>query len=219
MSNKTIGRRILRCALWSLCTVAAILSVWLLTVTLCRPNDRNPDTSRWQSGYIFFSVGDSWKSVAVRSLTSFRDFNLRDSTPSHCGIVLRMSDGIRLIHESTSAGHIVSETPDDYFRINGSHCIYALPANASIDTMRLRQETERLLNIRKPFDYDFDHNDSTAFYCSEMAVYLLEKTGMPSVSILRESEFIYPDDIKKYISTGKSQFSGKRYLSIPAERP
>lgn len=66
-------------------------------------------------GLYIFSVGDSWKSYAVRGLTRAKGEALTDSTPSHCGMVVM--DGLRplLVHESTSEGHIVAESPREYF--------------------------------------------------------------------------------------------------------
>lgn len=87
-----------------------------------------PDTTMFRTGDIFFSVGDSWESVAVRALSGSTSFEVADSTPSHCGMVIRFADGVKLAHASTVAKKIVLETPEEYLRNNGSYCIYARKA-------------------------------------------------------------------------------------------
>ncbi len=186
--------------------VLLIIGIWILTVFIRRPRYLEPDTADWQTGQIFFSVGDSWKSVAVRSFTGARDFSFTDSTPSHCGIVLREPDGLRLVHESTSARHIVAESPKEYLEKNGSYCLYTLPAPCPLDTNRLRRDIYKLQQENTPFDFNFDHNDSTSLYCSELVVTLLEKNGCMKISSLRSNNYIYPQDLlNKCLELDKSE--------------
>ena len=95
-----------RIALATAATITAAIAAAVIYVVCTTPRHSEPDTRGWQTGYIFFSVGDSWKSYAVRGLTRARGEALTDSTPSHCGMVVM--DGLRplLVHESTSEGHI-----------------------------------------------------------------------------------------------------------------
>lgn len=184
--------------LWILTPLAIlilIVGIWILTVFIRRPKYIEPDTANWHTGQIFFSVGDSWKSVAVRSFTGARDLTLSDSTPSHCGIILCEPEGIRLVHESTSAGHIVAESPKEYLEKNGSYCLYTHPAPCQLDTNALRHDIYELQRVKKPFDFNFDHNDSTALYCSELVITLLEKNGCNTLSPLRTNHYIYPQDL------------------------
>lgn len=96
--------------------IVFLLLLWIGVVIVRTPIYIKPDTSDWHIGDIFFSVGDSWKSVAVRSLTGARDFNVSDSTPSHYGVMLVESGVVKLVHASTSARKVVKETPDDYMK-------------------------------------------------------------------------------------------------------
>lgn len=184
-----------RIALATAATITAAIAAAVIYVVCTTPRHSEPDTRRWQTGYIFFSVGDSWKSYAVRGLTRARGEALTDSTPSHCGMVVM--DGLRplLVHESTSEGHIVAESPREYFEKNGSRCIYALPAPGAVDTLRLKADISAMLGARTPFDFDFNHSDSSALYCSELVVALLERNGNHTLSSLRGRKFIYPQDI------------------------
>lgn len=184
-----------RIALASAATITAALAAAVIYILCTMPSHSEPDTRDWQTGYIFFSVGDSWKSYAVRALTRAKGDALTDSTPSHCGIVVMDGPSPLLVHESTSAGHIVAESPQEYFEKNGSRCIYALPAPGAVDTLRLREDINAMLGKRTPFDIDFNHSDSSALYCSELVVALLEHNGNRSLSPLRNRKFIYPQDI------------------------
>lgn len=69
------------------CTfVFLFLIVWIGIVWLNRPAYIEPDTSTFETGDVFFSVGDSWESVAVRTLSGslsrggrLHTFSLRNS--------------------------------------------------------------------------------------------------------------------------------------------
>ena len=160
-----------------------------------RPKAAPPDTTGWQTGMVFFSVGDSWESAAVRSLTGLLSLAPSDSTPSHCGIVIMDEKGPLLVHASTSARHLVAETPAEYIENNGSYCLYVKPQPFPLDTLKLKSDIDSLLNIPVPFDFDFNHSDGKALYCTEFVVTLHELNGCTTLSPLREHHYIYPQDI------------------------
>lgn len=168
---------------------------FIIFILLTRPQYREPDTRNWQTGDIFFSVGDSWESYVVRSLTSFRERDLVDSTPSHCGIILIEETGPVLVHASTVAKKVVKETPEEYISKNGSFMIYSHAVPYDVDTIVLRRDVGELLEKNYPFDFDFDHRDPSALYCSELVIHLLELNGIDQLSDLRELAYIYPQDI------------------------
>lgn len=174
-----------------------IIIGWLIFVALIRPKPEAPDTSDWQTGYVFFSVGDSWESVAVRSLTGVRHLAVSDSTPSHCGLVIRDADGVKLVHASTVAKKVVAETPEEYFANNGSYCLYALKPAFAADTSSLRHTLDSLIQNAVPFDFDFDHRDPSALYCTELVITAFELNGLTDFSSLRKHTHIYPDDLQK----------------------
>lgn len=165
-----------------------------------RPKPSHPDTSDWQTGMVFFSVGDSWESAAVRSITSIFHHTISDSTPSHCGMVIMDRNGPLLVHASTIAGHVVAETPSEYIEKNGSYCLYVKSKPLNLDTLKLISDVDSLLKIPVPFDFDFNHADSRSLYCTELVVTLHELNGCRSLSSLRENPHIYPQDLLNILS-------------------
>lgn len=165
------------------------------TAILYRPKPSLPDTSDWKTGMVFFSVGDSWESAAVRSISSIFNLTVSDSMPSHCGMVVLSKNGPLLVHASTTAKHIVIETPEEYIKNNGSYCLYVKSQPFPLDTLKLKADIDSLLKIPVPFDFEFNHDDRNALYCSELVITLHELNGCNSLSSLRENNWIYPQDI------------------------
>lgn len=191
-----------------LVVISASLIMILLAVggiaVLCRPKPSQPDTSDWQTGMVFFSVGDSWESAAVRSVSSIFNLTVSDSTPSHCGMVVRGDNGPMLVHASTTAKHIVMETPEEYIKNNGSYCLYIKAQPLTLDTLKLKTDIDSLLTMRVPFDFEFNHEDPDALYCSELVITLHELNGCHTFSSLREKNWIYPQDILNVINQKNS---------------
>ncbi|MDE7412193.1 MAG: hypothetical protein K2N05_00180 [Muribaculaceae bacterium] len=160
------------------------------------PKYKEPDTSQWHTGDIFFSVGDSWKSVVVRAITGAKRMELHDSLPSHCGMIIKEKGRIWLVHESTEKGILVRESVEDYQRLNGSYCLFAGSIPCAVDTDGLRKDINNWLRSEKPFDFDFDHSDSTSFYCTEFVVEALERNGCEFLHELRKNKYIYPKDLQ-----------------------
>ena len=183
----------------TIAVISASLIIILLTAIgtaiFYRPKPSLPDTSDWQTGMVFFSVGDSWESAAVRSISSIFNLALSDSTPSHCGMVIMDRGGPMLVHASTTAKHVVKETPEEYIKNNGSYCLYVKAPPLTLDTLKLRADIDSLLRIPVPFDFEFNHDDPNALYCSELVITLHELNGCATLSSLREKNWIYPQDI------------------------
>lgn len=198
--NPRIGKPILRIIAGLSASLLLVLLMVTVAAAVCRPKPAVPDTSGWQTGMVFFSVGDSWESVAVRSITSLRNVALSDTTPSHCGIILMEPSGPALVHASTVAKKVVKETPEEYITKNGSYMIYSRAMPDRVDTVLLREHIEELLARDYPFDFDFDHSDGKALYCTELVVTLYELSGCNSLSPLREQHYIYPQDILNMLS-------------------
>lgn len=185
--------------------ISAFLVIFLLIVAVkaifFRPKASLPDTSDWQTGMVFFSVGDSWESAAVRTITGVLNLAVTDSTPSHCGIVLMDEKGPLLVHASTVAGHLVAETPSEYVEKNGSFCIYVKPQPFKLDTFKLKSDIDSLLKHPVQFDFKFDHSDARTLYCTEFVVLLHELNGCRSLSSLRDKHYIYPQDILNILNS------------------
>lgn len=196
MKSKKGVHSIPRYIIFGLSVLLFFLIGWILIVVLKTPKYQVPDIKEWKTGDIFFSVGDSWKSIVVRGLTGVRDLEMPDSTPSHCGIVLRDKENVWLVHESTDKKKLVKEKALEYQKINGSYCIFVRSVPSNIDTARLKRNIDHWLRMEKPFDFDFNHRDSTALYCTEFVVELMEKNGCNIFSALRENQYIYPKELK-----------------------
>lgn len=178
---------------------AGLLFLLVVVAAACvyfrRPAYVGADTTQWRTGDVFFSVGDAWESVAVRTLTGAKNLEFSDLTPSHCGIVVRTDGEVRLVHASTVAKRVVSETPEQYVSNNGTYCLYVAQAPCPVDTAALRLTLDSLLQAAVPFDFEFNHNDASALYCTELVVSALEQTGCRSFSNLRSNSYIYPADL------------------------
>lgn len=148
-----------------------------------------PTTVGWQTGDIFFSVGNSWKSEFVRLSGGNAD------EISHCGIVLRSGDKVVLVHMSTDKGHIVGESPDDYGKINNASKVIVRHLTNPVDTISLKKRLECLLSSGKPFDYKFDKTDTAEYYCSELVVDLMFADSTREYKSLMRHDYIYPQDI------------------------
>ncbi len=196
-----ITRRILHLVVWGCAFFVFATAAWVGFCWLKRPPYLVPDTSAFATGDVFFSVGDAWESVAVRALSGYTSFEVCDSTPSHCGIVIRYADGVRLAHASTVAKKVVMETPEEYLRKNGSYCIYARKAPCAVDTAAVRRTVETLVEQQVPFDFNFDHSSAKALYCTEFVVHVLEQNNCFCFSRLRKRNYMYPNDVLKIIST------------------
>lgn len=175
--------------------MVVLISIWICLAVFRIPKYVSPDTSDWHTGDVFFSVGDSWKSVAVRSISGAKDMVLSRTTPSHCGIVIVDSGNVRLVHESTSAKRIVMETPEEYLHNNGSYCLYAHSAPCIVDSVLLIHVMDSLMKAGTPFDFDFNHSDDSSLYCTEMVVKIFELSGCSDFSDLRNLGYIYPQDL------------------------
>lgn len=192
-------RSILKITLGVLAIIVFFLAVWIVIVVVRIPSHVIPDTKDWHTGDVFFSVGDSWKSVAVRSISGAKNLELSELTPSHCGIVVVDSGKLKLVHESTSAKRIVMETPDEYLHNNGSFCLYARKPPCVPDSVRIVQIIDSLMKVGVPFDFNFDHTEDKSLYCTEMVVRVFELCGCNEFSNLREQGYIYPQDLRRII--------------------
>lgn len=174
---------------------AGLLFVGAL-IFVARPRNheeyRAPDTSAWQTGDIFFSSGDSWKSDLVRL---FGGENEHET--SHCGFVLMVNGHPHLVHMSTDKGEIVLEGVEEYGRLNDATSVRAMRLRQSVDTVALRGNLERLLAEHKEFDNSFDHSDTASYYCSELVVREMQRIGCRLFDPLLKESVIYPQSIEK----------------------
>lgn len=124
-----------------------------------------------QSGDIILRLGEGLISQVVTSV-------LNDSIRlSHCGIVVIRNDSFCVIHS-------LPKELSDYDGIQictlGEFVSESVPK--SIVIVRPKVADSRMMETKalyyllhpKPFDWNFDVNDSTAFFCSELPLHILK---------------------------------------------
>lgn len=176
------------------CFLGFILIVVLalaIAVQCSRKPWRSPDTTGWQTGDIFFSAGNSWKSLAVRL---FGDKSEEGST--HCGIVM-MRDGVpMLVHMSTETGEIRAEYIEDYARVNDVSAVTVRRLRQLPDTVVLRRYVDYLFRRKKRFDNNFNARDTTEYYCTEFVIHAMDHAGNSSFMPLLTDDYIYPEQLE-----------------------
>lgn len=177
----------------SLVVAGLFLAGALLFVLWPRGNGeyRVPDTYAWQTGDLFFSSGNSWKSDLVRMFGGGGEHET-----SHCGFVLRVNGHPMLVHMSTDRGEIVMESVEEYGRLNGASSVRAMRIIQPVDTVALRRNLEGLLSAHKEFDNSFDHSDTTSYYCTELVVREMQRIGCHLFAPFMDESVIYPQSIE-----------------------
>lgn len=162
---------------------------WIYVWLSIKPFQR-PDTTGWRTGDIFFSVGNSWRSVVVKMFDSDNPEGL-----THCGFVIVRDGQPMLVHMSTDKNCITCEGIDEYGLINDVSAITVRRLRNLPDTTRLRVALEKLLRNGKEFDHSFDHRDASKYYCSELVVRELQGVGCNDFDDLLDKDHIYPVEI------------------------
>lgn len=174
---------------------AGVLIVLFLAVYfIYRPKNKQyivPDTSHWQTGDLFFSTGDSWKSSFVRMFGGNSDNNT-----SHCGFVMMLDGKPMLVHMSADKGEIVVESPEEYGSINNAVEIHVMRLKEMPDTVILRKRLNELIKDHKTFDSSFNHNDADSYYCTELIVRELSASGCHGFEPLLKQKYIYPQELE-----------------------
>lgn len=182
--------RVHRFGKWVLVSLAFVaLCITLLTVYLGyrRTHFQMPDTRLWQTGDIFFSSGNSWRSEVVRLVGGSTCHRT-----SHCGFIIIKDGAPQLVHMSVDKNELVSESVSEYARVNDVGSIHAMRLKQLPDTALLRRNIEKLLASGKRFDNNFDLSDTTEYYCTELVVRELERAGAFQFHKLCRSDYIYP---------------------------
>lgn len=184
-------RRVLRVVGGFVVFITAVLATFFIAVQCSRKPYTSPDTTGWQTGDIFFSSGNSWRSLCVRLLGG-------ESTDevTHCGFVVIEDGKPRLVHMSTDKDAITMEDVDDYGKLNDCYKITARRLTVPVDTVALRRNLMKLIEDGKGFDNDFDHTDSDKYYCTELIIRVLEHQGIYVFDPLLDKDFVYPADLE-----------------------
>lgn len=185
-------RRIVAGVAGVFCALILLFVVTVFVIVACSRRDFvSPDTTGWKTGDIFFSAGNSWRSLVVRYFGGESDFR-----STHCGFVLMVDGKPRLVHMSTEKNAITIEDIDEYARVNDVASISVRRLSVPADTVCLKNEINRLIRVGKAFDNDFNHRDTTAYYCTEFIIRTLERQGNRSLTPLLDKVYVYPVDIE-----------------------
>lgn len=172
--------------------VALAITALFVYVWASRRPFEHPDTTGWQTGDIFFSAGNSWRSAAVRLLGS----DSKDET-THSGFIVVNEQGEpMMVHMSTETGRIAMESIAHYGAMNDVRTITARRLRVAPDTVALRRELMRLMAEGKRFDNEFDLQDTTEYYCTELVLHVLNEQNHPAFKGFLERRVVYPVDLE-----------------------
>lgn len=174
-----------------LCFLLIAAISFFIAISCIRKDFTPPqNTEQWLTGDLFFSVGNTWRSLIVRMFDGNNSEGL-----THCGFVMVEDGQPYLVHMSTEKNKIVRESIDEYAKVNDVNAIIVKRLKEPVDTVLLRQTITSLMNEGKEFDHDFDHRDSTRYYCTEFVINTLSKTGCHKFDDLFNKDYVYPVDI------------------------
>lgn len=154
-----------------------------------------PDSVRLQTGDIVFRLGESRESYAVATVDRKGDY-------SHMGMVMNVNGQWMVLHavpnERTSRQEedsVKLEPVGVFFRSDRAvkGCIYRYPLSPE-DTLRLLQKGLCLYGRHPLFDGQFDCEDTTSFYCSELVYFLyLNALGVDLTESRRHQLPLFPN--------------------------
>lgn len=188
------NKRKRRTAVRIIAAIAFVIAAIAAYLFLPRKTDYQiPDASRWRTGDIFFSTGNTWESRAVRLLGGSDERNT-----SHCGFVLMQGGKPMLVHMSTDKGEITMESVEAYGELNDSKSVRAMRLKQMPDTIALRTELEKELAGRRKFDSSFDMTEEAYYYCTELIIKVLQRIDGPKYPHAADTRHVYPHDIEKW---------------------
>ena len=116
----------------------------------------------------------------------FRKYASKEKEFSHVGLLQRIQDSLFVIHieasEFTGVGHVKKETLESFLSQSKSHKFYYNTLD-SVSKDKIVTQALTYYNARTPFDLEFNSQDDSALYCSELVVYSINK-GLDSIIIL-----------------------------------
>lgn len=154
-----------------------------------------PDTVHLQTGDIVFRLGESRESRAVTTVDRNGDY-------SHVGMVINVNGHWMVLHAvpneratKQEEDSVKLETLGTFFRsdraVKGG--IYRFPITPE-DTLRLLQKGLQLYARHPMFDGQFDCEDTTDFYCSELVYFLYLNTLNMDITEGRRHQLpLFPD--------------------------
>ena len=158
----------------------ALIFFLSLVCSACKKSkeDTLKDGDNLQPGDVVFRLGDSAESNAIMVADP-------EAAYSHVGIVVSYAGKIKIVHACPSENFAIDETnvvkmdrPDVFFSnrncLQGAIYRYANREVAKTAALAAIDQYEQKL----PFDFNFDSNDSTALYCTELVDRAYKKAGV-----------------------------------------
>lgn len=189
------------------------LRVRRLVISLCTlfflvgcgsPNNNLPEGLELRNGDVIFRRGGSVMSFCVRAV-DHKGFY------THVGILVEINGEFRVLHSVPDQAHaddfdrVKIESLEDFFAstkaLNGAIYRTVLPEE------QLRNVTEQAMIFYRqkiPFDYDYDLEDSTKIYCTELLVRSFNKASYDITAgnfteldiVMFKGKHILPSDIQ-----------------------
>lgn len=128
------------------------------------------DQALLQHGDIIMRKGEGFVSGVINDLFN-TGYNL-----SHCGIVLKEGDSIKIIHtvssELSNIDGVQTENLDKFVRESVLNTLVVVRYKAdSLKRAEIAEASKSYLTRNKHFDHKFDIADTTEFYCTELIHY------------------------------------------------
>ncbi len=146
-----------------------------------------------KTGDMIFSSGDSFKSSIVKLFTPG---SKRETSFSHCGLIVRQQGQPYVVHMSIDSDKIVKESLDEFVTNNSVIAFDLLAMSEMVDSSRFVGEIDRLLALKVPFDHAYDASDSQRLYCTEMIAWLYYSQSNVNLYLHDDrGDIIYPDEL------------------------
>lgn len=158
----------------------SLVAFLLLICSACKKSKEEvlKDADNLHPGDIVFRLGDSSESNAIMVADPEADY-------SHVGIVVCYHGKMKIIHACPSDNFEIDinnfiklDSPDVFFSnkccLQGA--VYRCPN--SVAAVKAADIATKLYEKSIPFDFNFDINDTTAMYCTELIDYAYKKAGI-----------------------------------------
>jgi len=129
----------------------------------------------FENGDLIYRFGNGFFS------STFRDFSNKEKLYSHVGIIYKPSsiDTFFVIHseasELTGIGGVRMETVKSFLCEANNWALYRIKADKE-QKYNITKIANKFLQLKVPFDLDFNLEDTTAFYCTELVANCVNKS-------------------------------------------
>lgn len=148
-----------------------------------------------ETGDLILTIGHSFKSDIVKS---FEKKRVKETTYSHIGFIVCEEDSLSIVHMSIDDGNIKCEPLRTFIPANKvvGYDIFRIREDfGSLNKRQLKKILDEYLLDKKGFDYLFDLQDDTRFYCTELILHVLQQQGIKELNRIRYTKYIYPNDL------------------------